>query len=321
MANQQHLAILRQGVDVWNKWRKEHPNVQPDFSTANLRETILSYADLSYANLHKADLSGAYLSFAYLRDADLRNADLSGAYLRDTYLGGADLSGAYLMGAVLINTNLAQASLVGCRVYGISVWDVHLENATQHNLVITLDDQPTITIDNLEVAQFIYLLLNNKKIRDVIDTITSKVVLILGRFTHERKVVLEALRNELRKQNYTPVLFDFEKPATRDFTETVRTLAHLARFIIADLTDPGSIPQELQAIIPDLEVPVQPILLETKREYSMFVDFRKYHWVLPVHLYKDQASLIASLESEIIEPADKMARELAIEKAKRLERP
>jgi len=53
----------------------------------------------------------------------------------------------------------------------------------------------------------------------------------------------------------------------------------------------------------------------------MFVDFRKYPWVLPIYLYKDQASLLASLKDEIIEPADKKARELAIEKAKRLEKP
>jgi hypothetical protein len=69
------------------------------------------------------------------------------------------------------------------------------------------------------------------------------------------------------------------------------------------------------------QVPVQPVLLEAKREYSMFVDFRKYHWVLPIYLYQDQASLMASLQKEIIEPAEKKARELTIEKAKRLERP
>jgi hypothetical protein len=51
------------------------------------------------------------------------------------------------------------------------------------NLIITATAEPDITVDNIEVAQFFYLMLNNKKIRDVIDTITSKVVLILGRFT------------------------------------------------------------------------------------------------------------------------------------------
>jgi hypothetical protein len=52
--------------------------------------------------------------------------------------------------------------------------------------------------------------------RDVIDTITSKAVLILGRFTDERKAVLDALREELRKRDYLPILFDFAVPALRD---------------------------------------------------------------------------------------------------------
>ena len=60
-------------------------------------------------------------------------------------------------------------------------------------------------------------MLHNQKIRDVIDTITSKAVLILGRFTDERKAVLDALREELRKRNYLPILFDFEKPRSRDY--------------------------------------------------------------------------------------------------------
>ena len=93
-------------------------------------------------------------------------------------------------------------------------------------------------------------MLHNEKIRDVIDTITSKAVLILGRFTDERKVVLDALREELRKRDYLPILFDFNVPATRDITETVSLLARMARFIIADLTDPSSIPKELEAIVP-----------------------------------------------------------------------
>src|SRR5260221_13902030 len=138
----------------------------------------------------------------------------------------------YLSTARLIGTNFADATLTNCIIFGISAWRVELKGATQNNLVITLDNEPTITVDNLKIAQFIYLLLNNQEIRDVIDTITSKVVLILGRFTPERKIILDALREKLRNRNYTPVLFDFEKPVSRDFTETVSTLAHLARFII-----------------------------------------------------------------------------------------
>ena len=127
-------------------------------------------------------------------------------------------------------------------------------------MVVSRWDEPAVTVDNIEVAQFISLLLHNEKIRDVIDSITSKVVLILGRFTDERKAVLDALRDELRKRNYQPILFDFDVPATRDITETVSLLARMARFIIADLTDPSSIPKELEAIVPSLAVPVQPLL-------------------------------------------------------------
>ena len=77
----------------------------------------------------------------------------------------------------------------------------------------------------------------------------------------------------LRKHNYLPILFDFNVPATRDITETVSLLAGMARFIIADLTDPSSIPKELEAIVPGLAVPVQPLLEGASRPYAMFKDY------------------------------------------------
>ena len=100
-----------------------------------------------------------------------------------------------------MGTSLRNADLIGCRVYGISAWTLSLDGAKQQDLIITEMGEPEITVDNIEIAQFIYLLLRNEKIRSVIDTITSKVVLILGRFTPERKAVLDALRDELRKRD------------------------------------------------------------------------------------------------------------------------
>jgi hypothetical protein len=241
MADEQQLAILRQGSDAWNAWRDRNPDIQPNLSGANLREAILSEADLTWARLNEADLSQANLSKAKLIEADLRlahlyrsvlngadliGANVSGANLYRADLIGANLSEAKLEGASLVNTNFTGADLTGCRVYGISAWNLKLDGAKQENLIITPPDEPEITTDNLEVAQFIYLLLDNEKIRDVIDTITSKVVLILGRFTDERKVVLDALREELRKRNYMPVVFDFDKPASKDLTGTVQTLVN-----------------------------------------------------------------------------------------------
>ena len=222
------------------------------------------------------------------------------------------MSGASLYRASLVGTNLKGADLTACSVYGISAWDVILEGAIQSNLVITPFGESPIQVDNLEVAQFIYLLLNNQKIRSVIDTITSKVVLILGRFTPERKVVLDAIRDELRKRDYLPVLFDFEKPASRNLTETVSTLAHMARFVIADITDARSIPQELMAIVPHLpSVPVQPLLLASQQEYGMFEHFRNFPWVLEEVVYDDQQTLLAELSGKVIAPAEAKAKELA----------
>jgi uncharacterized protein YjbI with pentapeptide repeats len=273
-----------------------------NLSGANLAATHLSGADLSYASLRGADLSGANLS-----EADLSDANLSGANLSE-----ADLSGADLSGASLISSDLESADLTGAKVYGISAWDVNLQHAIQKSLVITPSGQPEITLDNLEVAQFIYLLLNNAKIRDVIDTITSKAVLILGCFTPERKPTLEALRDALRHHNYLPILFDFEKPANRDFTETVSTLAHLARFVIADLTDPRSIPQELTAVIRDiLSVPVQPLLLGSQSEWTVFSDLARYPQVIPPFYYADDRMLLSCLEEDVIVPAEQKAREIA----------
>ena len=76
--------------------------------------------------------------------------------------------------------------------------------------------------------------------RLAIDTITSKAVLILGRFTEERLSVLRVIRERLRSAGLIPILFDFQKPRSKDTTGVVETVARLARFIIVDLTDPAA---------------------------------------------------------------------------------
>jgi hypothetical protein len=211
-----------------------------------------------------------------------------------------------------LKTDLTGTTLTGCRIYGISAWSLNLKGAKQHNLNVSDEGEPAIMVDNLEVAQFIYLLLHNERIRQVINTITSKAVLILGRFTSHRKAVLDAIRDELRQRGYLPILFDFEKPAGRDLTETISTLAHMARFIIADITEAKSIPQELQAIVPNLpSVPVQPLLLASEPEYALFEHIRRFPWVLDTYYYANVDEVLASLEAKVISPAETKARELS----------
>jgi len=213
--------------------------------------------------------------------------------------------------ALLVRAVFNKATLTGARIYGISAWDLQVTGTVQEDLIITPADGRTITVDNIEVAQFIYLLLHNERISSVIDTITSKVVLILGRFTPDRKVVLDAIRDELRKRDYLPIVFDFEKPASKDLTGTITTLANRARFIIADLTDPSSVPHELATVVPGTVVPVQAIILKGQREYAMFPDLmRRHHCVLEPHQYKSKKLLIAQLGKRVIAPAEAKAKEL-----------
>jgi len=263
VAKTKQAALLSRGVSYWNEWHTAHRDERVDFSGeslsggnfvgvdfrmadlsgahlsgaylidanlqhASLRGTYLLQERLHGANLRGAQLSRADFTQADLNGADLSQADLHNARLHDTNLSGADLTMANLTAASLLGTNLENAKLSGARVHGTAVWDTKLDGAIQDGLVITPYLEPEITVDNLQVAQLIYLILNNAVIRDVIDSLTSKAVLILGRFSPQRKATLDALRKELRKRNYLPIMFDFEKPVRRDFTETVSTLAHLS---------------------------------------------------------------------------------------------
>ena len=250
---------------------------------AFLFRTLFAQADLRGANLRGAHLDGANLSDANFSGACLSGARLHRANLTGTDFSDADLTDADLSGATLVRTRFSKSTLTNCNVYGMSAWNVELKGAIQNNLIITPEGEPMVTVDNLEVAQFIYLLLNNTKIREVIDTVAKKAVLILGRFTSERKSILDALKTELCTRGYLPILFDFDKPASQDLSETVSTLAHLSRFIIVDLTDPSSAPYEVGMIASNHIKPIQALFQPSagaRDIFAMFPDLiRRYHWV------------------------------------------
>lgn len=103
MANQEHLEILRQGVEAWNQWRKEHPDVMPALDSANL-----SNFNLCGANLRGACLNDSDLSRTVLFDADLRGAFLFSTRLDRTYLGGACLERVHCGWTAFNSVDLSQ---------------------------------------------------------------------------------------------------------------------------------------------------------------------------------------------------------------------
>jgi hypothetical protein len=154
MANEEHLAILRQGVKVWNAWREEHRDGRPDLreadlcgailGEANLYRASLSKANLSRANLSRADLREADLMGADLREADLMGADLNRAYLRRAHLSKANLSRVNLSRADLIETNLVETHLVEAHLFRAHLREANLSQAIVESTIFTSIDLSTV---------------------------------------------------------------------------------------------------------------------------------------------------------------------------------
>jgi uncharacterized protein YjbI with pentapeptide repeats len=113
MANEVQLKMLKQGVEVWNRWRKEHPDEKINLEGVNLRDAALSRANLSRANLRGADLGGATLTEANLCQANLWKVNLWEATLTD-----ANLQEAMLQEATLVRTVLVRTTITGVTLYG-----------------------------------------------------------------------------------------------------------------------------------------------------------------------------------------------------------
>jgi hypothetical protein len=333
----EHLERLRSGTDRWNEWRRQNPAVRPllydaelsgidltgrigiNLANANMICAHLIDAKLIGANFHEANLGGANLSHAKLARANFCRTDLY-----ETNLTHADLEGANLQGTQLAKTDFTGACLLNCRIYGLSAWDITVdEETTQKDLVIVYEkptsvkDAPLelgrVVVDDLRVAQFIYLILHNENIRYVLETTSRKAVLILGRFSEDRKPVLEAIRGWLREKDFIPVLFDFDNPS-KDFGETIRILAGMSRFVIADLTDPRSVPMELEMLVKNYRIPFVPIVEKRDTPFSMFRDLHWHWWLLKEVKYSSIPELLRNLDEMVMKQVSDTEKRLLAER-------
>ena len=115
-------------------------------------------------------------------------------------------------------------------------------------------------------------------------------------------------------------MFDFERPIQLGFTETIRTLAGLSRFLVADITNPKSSPLELQALMPDYSIPFVPIIQEGEEPFSMFRDRKQKYGdlVFDVLEYDPVDGPLKVLNKAIVEPALDKADPLLLKKAETL---
>lgn len=295
----------------------------------NFNEAFMSFATFNDADLSESNLDDAELMCCSFQDANLTRASLYGSEASDliatganftesrlieTDLSGADLVGANLSYALCIRTNFREANLSESRVFGVSVWDADLKGALQIGLKISKDesfdeDENTILVDDIEVAQFIHLLINHTKLNKAINAVTQKGVLLLGRFKEGGYEDLQKIATKLRVQNYLPIIFDFERPTDRNYTETVKTLAGMVRFVIADLSGP-SVPQELYATVPHYKIPFLLLSQNAQVPYSMVQDILEYDWVIkPLLKYENIEELLkVKLDQSIIAIEKKLSK-------------
>jgi hypothetical protein len=81
-------------------------------------------------------------------------------------------------------------------------------------------------------------------------------------------------------------------------------------FVIADVTNPKSSPLELQATVPDYQIPFVPIIQEGETPFAMMKDLRKYGWALDTISYDSLDTLVEILKPHIIDPAIRKRDEL-----------
>ena len=304
-------AVLRRASLAASKCK-----VGCSFRRARLDGADLSGANLQYASFRQADLSGANLSGADLRHASFERADLSDAVFDDAKLRMASLRRAVLYQTSFKGTDLRSASCHDVFIRRIQVD----ENTRQKRLLgnlrawFTEDDEVDLSytyVDDLRAASLLSVLGERGAITSLINAGSATMVLMLGRFSPRRKAVFSRLSEVLRTKGKIPVLFDFPGPEDREWSDTVRVLAALSEFIIVDLSDPRSVPLELQATVPGLMIPVVPIVQAKKNVFAMFQDLqRRYFWVLPPVAYTDKEDLAAHVETAILKRARSVHRQI-----------
>lgn len=313
-----------------------------DLREVNLRGALLSGADLSEVTLGRADLRSAYLNQANLAMADLTGANLSTVVALDANferarlfranLTEANLSGASLMWADLVEANLDKADLSRanlsyvrlaeselretrldrCLVNGIRLSRLRLESAKQSNLVLAFDNTHPIFVDDLETAQAISVFLDSENKGKMLGVAFSGMVLILGCFSQEKRIILDSMRRELKRNGYQSVMVDFSNSALRHHHGNLSALAGLAHFILAEITESKGIAQALVSIVESSPaVPIQPLYKHGSSPWRLNQQMKQYNWVLEPHSYNDGKELERLLGDELIGLAEAKANELA----------
>jgi uncharacterized protein YjbI with pentapeptide repeats len=343
--------ILLRGAKVWNAWRERHRGpltlAAPHWYNAPGRNGVqmkarnrldFSGMNLSGVAIHRAFAEGLNLRDAVFEDAhfeegDFSRANFAGASFRNTKFNKTVLTDANFDGATFVNCNLNRINLAGASfrvkeisetvVYGISAWDLKTSDETkQSRLVIERtyglysdliqEGKVPLMVDDIELAQFVYYLSNHKKMRDALNIMNEKGVLLLGRFKDGGLERLYSIRERLQSKGYMAMIFDFERPDNLSLTETVVTMAGLSKFVVADLSG-SSVTAELQSILGQIKKPI----LAFGNPSATFPDVADQTKVLTIE--GDDSKLLDALEDKLPD-LERLHAERIVDLARRYEK-
>ena len=340
--------ILMQGANIWNAWRERNPGpvhfAKPHWydspGPGGLQVKGMNHVNFSGMNMSGVSIYNAFAEGLNLRDSvfedthfeegDFSGANFDGATFHNTKFNKTILTGAHFDGATFVNCNLNRVNLVGASfhvkeitetvVYGIAAWDLQTsDDMKQSKLVIerTYDlysdliqqGKVPMMVDDIELAQFVYYLSSHKKMRDALNILNDRGVLLLGRFKDGGLERLYTMREWFQGKGYMPMIFDFARPDNLSLTETVVTMAGLSKFVVVDLSG-SSVPAELQAILSQSKKPV----LAFGHPYALFPDLADQTSVVTIE--GDESKLLGSLEDKLSE-LERLHAERIMQLAKR----
>jgi uncharacterized protein YjbI with pentapeptide repeats len=356
------------GLDLSNCVLDDAELDRSDLRSADLRGSSFKRTDLSLSNLGGAQCDGASFRDTKLfavyaggcsftgstfRGADLAEANLLQANFTDATFVNTDFERARLDRAVLKGTtiracNLGHASFVDTRLDNTLIADCAAPYVNAKRIRIGVDVEQRqlflghtiravpgglysrrITANDLRMASFLGELEMPDCLTHLINAGNDYLVLILGRFSEEGRGVLQALERNVWSRGRIPLVFDFEGPTQRKLVDAVRFFACLSQFIIVDLSNPRSVPFELQAVVPQLAIPLVPVIRRGNKPFAMLSDLtRTYPWVLPVFSYgsakqidrcfDDLLRLVGEVQAGVALQSAKTAKVVPMSRAKTL---
>lgn len=276
MANEEHLALIKQGVEIWNEWRKNHNNYE---ILADLTGANLSGVNMSGADLGRANLTGANLTWANLTGANLRMANLSEANLAGADVTAGDLRMANLRMANLSETNLTKADVTGAYLSFANLRMAYLgeANLSEANLKMTYLGGANLTQANLKMANLSGANLErtqavNANFKQAIFTGSCLENWQIDRTTNLDDVICEYVYLQHHQQERCPSHRNF---ATGEFTKLFRTTAtadlgtsNEADEIVQEVENTPTLHQDNSPQnLAEVAVEIQQILQQLKQTY------------------------------------------------------